>query len=270
MACDDRCHLGPHSQKQRSVDGAPSPQLGRQRPKWYPVIPLDSATSILPTDGTCYAGFSRREKLLPAGAHSPGMGHLLLIVMVGLAVGGCALGTNHVVLPATLAQEMPPTGDLLAVRVKDSRTDLSGAQVGFKRNGWGAKTGSVELADNESLARRLGRDLVAMSRARGFRASMGERAPQAPADVILDADISGFLVDAKIGWTITLESLAVVKVAIVDARAQQPLWSDVVRVDGRKPDVYVVVGSDYQQMVEDLYARLVSALRAAIPPVVPR
>jgi hypothetical protein len=57
---------------------------------------------------------------------------------------------------------------------------------------------------------------------------------------------------------------------MVDAHTQQPLWSDVVRVDGRKPDVYVVVGSDYQQMVEDLYARLVSALRAAIPPVAPR
>jgi hypothetical protein len=88
--------------------------------------------------------------------------------------------------------------------------------------------------------------------------------------VILDTDISTFLVDAKIGWTITLESLAVVKVAMVDARTRQPLWSDVVRVDGRKPDVYVVVASDYQQMVEDLYARLVSALRAAVPAVVPR
>jgi hypothetical protein len=165
---------------------------------------------------------------------------------------------------------MPATGSLLAVRVKDSRTDLSGAQVGFKRNGWGARTGSVELANSEPVAHRLGQDLVAISRAKGFRASTGEPAPQGPADVILDADISGFLVDAKIGWTITLESLAVVKVAMVDARTQQPLWSDVVRVDGRRPDVYVVVGSDYQQMVEDLYARLVSALRAAFPPVVPR
>jgi hypothetical protein len=198
------------------------------------------------------------------------MGRLLLVVMVGLAAGGCALGTNHVLLPATLTPEMPATGSLLAVRVKDSRTDLSGAQVGFKRNGWGAKTGSVELANSEPVAHRLGQDLVAISRAKGFRASTGEPAPQGPADVILDADISGFLVDAKIGWTITLESLAVVKVAMVDARTQQPLWSDVVRVDGRRPDVYVVVGSDYQQMVEDLYARLVSALRAAIPPVVPR
>lgn len=204
------------------------------------------------------------------GAHSPGMGHLLLVVMVGLAAGGCALGTNYVVLPATLAPEMPATGGLLAVQVKDSRTDLSGGQVGFKRNGWGAKTGSVELANNELLAHRLGRDLVAISRAKGFRAFVGEPAYQGPADVILDTDISGFLVDAKIGWTITLESLAVAKVAMVDARTQQLLWSDVVRVDGRKPDVYVVVGSDYQQMVEDLYARLVSALRAAIPPVVPR
>ena len=198
------------------------------------------------------------------------MGHLLLVVMVGLAAGGCALGTNYVVLPATLAPEMPGTGGLLAVQVKDSRTDLSGGQVGFKRNGWGAKTGSVELANNELLAHRLGRDLVAISRAKGFRAFVGEPAYQGPADVILDTDISGFLVDAKIGWTITLESLAVAKVAMVDARTQQLLWSDVVRVDGRKPDVYVVVGSDYQQMVEDLYARLVSALRAAIPPVVPR
>jgi hypothetical protein len=198
------------------------------------------------------------------------MGRLLLVVMVGLAAGGCALGTNHVLLPATLTPEMPATGSLLAVRVKDSRTDLSGAQVGFKRNGWGARTGSVELANSEPVAHRLGQDLVAISRAKGFRASTGEPAPQGPADVILDADISGFLVDAKIGWTITLESLAVVKVAMVDARTQQPLWSDVVRVDGRRPDVYVVVGSDYQQMVEDLYARLVSALRAAIPPVVPR
>jgi hypothetical protein len=198
------------------------------------------------------------------------MGRLLLVVMVSLAVGGCALGTNHVVLPAALTQEMPATGDLLAVRVKDSRTDLSGAQVGFKRNGWGAKTGSVELANNESLAHRLGLDLLAISRVKGFRASMSEPAPLEPAEVILDTDISTFLVDAKIGWTITLESLAVVKVAMVDARTRQPLWSDVVRVDGRKPDVYVVVASDYQQMVEDLYARLVSALRAAVPAVVPR
>ena len=99
---------------------------------------------------------------------------------------------------------------------------------------------------------------------------MSEPAPLEPAEVILDTDISTFLVDAKIGWTITLESLAVVKVAMVDARTRQPLWSDVVRVDGRTPDVYVVVASDYQQMVEDLYARLVSALRAAVPAVVPR
>jgi hypothetical protein len=198
------------------------------------------------------------------------MGRLLLVVMVGLAAGGCALGTNHVLLPATLTPEMPATGSLLAVRVKDSRTDLSGAQVGFKRNGWGAKTGSVELANNESLAHRLGRDLLAISRVKGFRASMSEPAPLEPAEVILDTDISTFLVDAKIGWTITLESLAVVKVAMIDARTRQPLWSDVVRVDGRKPDVYVVVASDYQQMVEDLYARLVSALRAAVPAVVPR
>ena len=105
---------------------------------------------------------------------------------------------------------------------------------------------------------------------RFLRDNAAKMSIQALADVLLNIDISSFLVDAKIGWTITLESLAVVKMAIVDARAQQPLWSDVVRVDGRKPGVYAVAGSDYQQMVEDLYARLVSALRAAIPPVVPR
>jgi hypothetical protein len=188
-------------------------------------------------------------------------------VIVGLLMTGCAFGTNHVVLPAALTEPMPAAGELVSVRVKDSRTEVSGAQVGIKRNGYGTKTGSVELANGEALADRLGRDLVAISRAKGFRASVAGPAPPDAADVLLDTDISIFLVDAQMGfWSITLESLAVVRLTMVDARTQQPRWSDVVRVDGRKPGVQAVLESDHQQMVEDLYARLLSALRAAIPP----
>ncbi len=218
--------------------------------------------------GTGDAGAAARWRELARGG--PPRRNAVLSVMLTFVTSGCAFGTSHVVLPASLTQPMPAVGDLLSVRVKDSRTDLSGAQVGLKRNTYGSKTGSVELANHEPLADRLGRDLVAISRAKGFRASMPTHTAPESADVILDTDISIFLVDAKMGWSITLESLAVVRVTMVDASRQRTLWSDVVRVDGRKSGVLAVLESDHQELVEDLYSRLLSALRATIPSVVPR
>lgn len=188
-------------------------------------------------------------------------------------VGGPTVTDAHteVVLAAALTRDLPSAGDQVGVRVKDSRAELSGAQVGLKRNAYGTKTGSVELANHEASADRLGRDVVAVARAKGLRASLGGPASTDPPDAMLDTDVSIFLVDAKMGfWSITMESLAVVKLSIVDARSQQTRWSEVVRVDGRKPGVQAVFESDHQQMVEDLYARLLSAIRAALSSAVPR
>jgi hypothetical protein len=87
-----------------------------------------------------------------------------------LPLAGCAFGTNHVALPPTATVAMPTNGGPIAVQVRDVRGELSGGQVGFKRNGYGAKTGGVALLGNEALADRLSRDIVSVLRSKGYRA----------------------------------------------------------------------------------------------------
>lgn len=87
----------------------------------------------------------------------------------------------------------------MAVQVRDVRSELSGAQVGYKRNGYGAKTGSVELSGNEALADRLARDVVNLLRSKGYRAQQLQKAPMQDGAFVFGTDVTTFVVGVKHG-----------------------------------------------------------------------
>jgi len=159
---------------------------------------------------------------------------------------------------------MPASGSTVGVRVTDARPELSGAQVGVKRNGYGAKTGSVELAGGGLLSAILTTDLVSILRERGYRAESTSGDP--PAELNLTAEIVSFGVDNKTGfWSGSLEGIAVVRVTIVDARTGQQIWSDVVRSEASEDGLQFVSEVDHQKVVERLYDALLTSFRTAIP-----
>ena len=181
-----------------------------------------------------------------------------------LMVAGCAFGTNRVTVRSLPAAAMPASGSTVGVRVTDARSELSGGQVGVKRNGYGARTGSVELAGGSFLSSLLTNDLVSILRERGYRAD--GTTSGSPADLNLTAEIVSFGVDTKMGfWSGSLEGIAVVRVTIVDGRSGQQVWSDVVRADANVDGLQYVSETDHQQVVEKLYDALLNNLRAAIP-----
>ena len=180
-----------------------------------------------------------------------------------LAISGCAFGTNHVTVPTLPMAAMPGSGSTVAVRVTDARTELSGSQVGVKRNGYGAKTGSVELATGKAVAATLQEDLVSILRERGYRADVQGASP---AELSMTAEIVSFGVDTQQGfWSGSLEGNAVVRVTIVDSRTGQQVWNDVVRADSRQDSIQYVSEADHQAVVERLYTSLLANLRGAIP-----
>src|SRR5262245_3680089 len=97
----------------------------------------------------------------------------VLSAALAVVVAGCPFRTNPVPLPRTAETAEPEQGAVMRVVVRDARPDVSGAQVGFKRNGYGSKTGSVELERGEPVADVLAHDLVALLRERGYRARSG-------------------------------------------------------------------------------------------------
>src|SRR5262249_17315898 len=129
----------------------------------------------------------------------------LLLLPGFLVLAGCAFGTNRVNLAAVPSSAMPADGPTTPVEVRDARAELNGTTVGFKRNGYGAKTGSVELANKQPLAERVRSDLISVLRERGYRAGLEESA----ADLRFDAEILSFIVDVKQGfWSGSLEGLS--------------------------------------------------------------
>lgn len=187
-----------------------------------------------------------------------------VLCFVLLAASGCAFGTNHVTVRTLPMAALPSSGSTIGVRVTDARPELSGGQVGFKRNGYGAKTGSVELAGGSLLSSLLAGDLVSVLRERGYRAEVQGGSPSP--ELSLTAEIVSFGVDTKTGfWSGSLEGNAVVRVTIVDARSGQQVWSDVVRSEAREDGIQYVSEVDHQAVVERLYEALLTSLRAAIP-----
>src|SRR5262245_24464490 len=123
----------------------------------------------------------------------------ILWVALAATFTGCAFGTNHVRLPEMPPAALPEQGTTIRVSVKDARGDLNAAQVGFKRNSYGAKTGDVQLAQGEALAAKLERDLVSILRERGYRA-VGSSGAGTPADLECECEILSFVVDVKQGF----------------------------------------------------------------------
>ena len=189
------------------------------------------------------------------------MGRVLLFLGL-VMVTGCAFGTDHVSLTAVPAIPMPSGGPTTQVDVRDARAELSGATVGFKRNGYGAKTGSVELANKQPLADRMGGDLISVLRERGYRAGSGESA----AELRFNAEILSFIVDVKQGfWSGSLEGLAAVRATMIEQDTGRQVWSDVVRGGYEKTGLQFASEGDYQEVGEKLYANLMTNMRAAVP-----
>ena len=187
------------------------------------------------------------------------------IFAVAFVASGCAFGTNRVRLPATAAVPIPDRGASMAVRVKDARPEVAGAQVGFKRNGYGAKTGSVELDHDEALADVLKRDLVAILRERGYRAQDAQAGSEA-SDLLVDAEIVNFVIDVKQGfWSGAVEGIAVVRLTILDAPNRRQVLSDIARADYTKSGIQFVSEDDHQEVAENLYRRLLDNIRTAVP-----
>lgn len=187
-----------------------------------------------------------------------------VLCLVLLAANGCAFGTNRVTVKTLPMAAMPSSGSTIGIRVTDARPELSGAQVGVKRNGYGAKTGSVELAGGSALSSILAGDLVSILRERGYRADV--QGSSLPPELSLTAEIVSFGVDNRTGfWSGSLEGIAVVRVSIVDGRSGQQVWSDVVRSESREDGLQYVSEFDHQVVVDKLYEALLTSLRAAIP-----
>jgi hypothetical protein len=185
-----------------------------------------------------------------------------LLVILFATLTGCAFGTNHVMLPPVVARAAPADGPRMQVQVRDARAEMSGATVGFKRNGYGAKTGDVQLANNQPLAQRLQDDVVSILRERGYRADVDDPSSELRCGV----EIVSFSVDVKQGfWTGSLEGIAAVRINIVEQAAGREVWSDIVRGEDTKTGVMVVSGGDHQEVVERLYANLISNIRGAVP-----
>jgi Uncharacterized lipoprotein len=179
-----------------------------------------------------------------------------------VVLAGCAFGTNRVNLAAVPSSAMPADGPTTPVEVRDARAELNGTTVGFKRNGYGAKTGSVELANKQPLAERVRSDLISVLRERGYRAGLEESA----ADLRFDAEILSFIVDVKQGfWSGSLEGLSAVRVTIIEQGTGRQVWSDVVRGGYEKTGLQFVSADDHQEVVEKLYASLMTNMRAAVP-----
>jgi uncharacterized lipoprotein YajG len=182
-------------------------------------------------------------------------------VILLAALTGCAFGTNRVTLSPLAAAPAPADGPLVQVQARDARAEMSGAIVGFKRNGYGAKTGDVQLANNEPLAQRLQTDVVSILRERGYRADL-----DASSELRCDVEIVSFSVDVKQGfWTGSLEGIAAVRIKIADRATGREVWSDIVRGEDTKKGIAVVSGGDHQQVVERLYSNLITNLRVAVP-----
>jgi hypothetical protein len=105
----------------------------------------------------------------------------------------CAFGANRVNFAPVASAPLPEDGATTVVEVRDARAELNGATIGFKRNGYGAKTGSVELANKQPLVDRVRTDLVFVLRERGYRAGTDDPT----AELRCDAEILSFIVDAK-------------------------------------------------------------------------
>lgn len=194
---------------------------------------------------------------------------LIILIVAAFSLGGCAFGTNYVNLPTTVAGPLPASGDHVVVQVTDARSDLSGAEVGFKRNGYGAKTGSVELSGKEILADRLARDVVALLRERGYRAYEAKDLAAAQAEIAFGTEIASFSVDVKHGfWSGTLQGNAVLRVRVMD-KTRRIVWEALIRAT-REKGVMTVVESDHQEIVEGLYKELLLRLRGELPAQFPR
>ena len=189
------------------------------------------------------------------------MGRLLLLLGL-LTLAGCAFGTDRVNLAGVPSIAMPADGPTTRVEVRDARAELSGATVGFKRNGYGAKTGSVELTNKQPLVDRVRSDMISILRERGYRAGSDE----STAELRCDAEILSFIVDVKQGfWSGSLEGLSAVRVTISEQETGRQVWSDVVRGEYDKTGLQFVSGGDNQEVAEKLYANLMTNMRAAIP-----
>ena len=190
-----------------------------------------------------------------------------MLAVALLSLSGCAFGTNRVTLPAMVMIPLPASGDQLTVQVRDGRADLSGSQVGFKRNGYGAKTGTVVLADNEALTDRLTRDLVVLLRERGVRAHDSTTLPAGRANVIVAVEITSFLVDSKMGvFRGSLQSFAVLRVRMVSVPMKQTVWEEIIRAEAVKKRLTFVTEEDHQKVVEQLYRTLLDKLRDELAP----
>ena len=187
---------------------------------------------------------------------------VILAAAVAVTLAGCAFGTNHVRLPGPPETAEPGQGAVMRVAVRDARPDVSGAQVGFKRNGYGSKTGGVELERGEPVTDVLTRDLVSLFRERGYRAR-GDRGDE---ELRLNAELVNFLIDNKQGfWSGSLEGIAVVKLQIVDVASGREVWSDIVRANYVKSGLQFTSEGDHQEVAERLYQALLTNIRAAVP-----
>jgi len=186
---------------------------------------------------------------------------------VVFALAGCAFGTDYIRLPTVSNIQAPEHGLKIAVQVRDGRADMSGTQIGFKRS-YGAKAGSVELEGGETLADRLAKELVALFRTRGYRASEGR---PLPGDTDLDAlfEVSSFAVDTQMGFFMgDVLGFAVVRGRVVDVGAKRVLWEDIARAEYRKPQIvaYGVTEDANKDAVRSLYQALIVKLRGIVPP----
>jgi hypothetical protein len=195
----------------------------------------------------------------------------LLLVAVVAILSGCAFGTDHVRLPALAIERPPAQGDQVSVLVKDARADLSGSLVGFKRNGYGAKTGDVSLMDKEVVADRISRDIVSILRARGLRAYEVSELLTERADAILGVELASFLIDSKMGfWSGELQGMAVLRVKLMRADSKKTVWDEVIRAEAKKDGLMAIVESDRQEVADKLYKDLIEKLRHQLPSEVPR
>ena len=184
-----------------------------------------------------------------------------LVVLFALLTG-CAFGTNHVNLSPIPTTALPAGGPRTQVQTRDARAEMSGATVGFKRNGYGAKTGDVKLANDQTLADRLQGDVVSILRERGYQAG----ADDPGSELHCELEVVSFSVDVKQGfWSGALEGIAAVRIKIVDQAAGREIWNDIVRGENTKSGLQFVSGSDHQEVVEKLYSNLMVNIRAAVP-----
>jgi hypothetical protein len=191
------------------------------------------------------------------------------VLFLALLTAGCGPFTFPLAFSPTAATELPTTGRVVWVTVRDERLGDSSTWLGVVRTG--DVVGDYVLQGGDSVALRMTRDVVAALRSKDYRAYESGALPQQLGDTFLQIRIVRLAatVYAAAFQTPTWQwSSAFVCRAEIEA-SREPLWADFVYMS-EKQSISASSRKQEQATVEAFYRgavnEVVRQFTAAVPP----